>query len=80
MKWFSIKTFTPPTGQDLLLRIEKKAQYSCRYERYIIASMETIEDDLDSILNWEPSNGVSFDIKLEEYNVTHFSIIDPVEM
>lgn len=79
MKWHSIKKFTPPTGFELLLRIERKAKFDYRYERYITASAECLHEDMDDLENWELSNGARCDIDLDEYTVTHFAIIDAVE-
>ncbi len=79
MKWLSINKFTPPTGADLILRIERKSEYDYVYDRYITASAECLHEDMENPLNWEMSNGAHYDIDLDEYTVTHFAIIDAVE-
>lgn len=79
MKWYSIKKFTPPTSQDLILRIVKNPD-SYTYERYIIASCELLYDDMSNVSWWELSNGCQIDIELHDYYVTHFAIIDPIEI
>lgn len=75
MKWLSIKKFLPPTGQDLILRIERKPGCDYIYDRYIIASLEALLDELDNPSSWYLSNGALYD----DYIVTHFAIIDAVE-
>jgi len=79
MKWLSINKFTPPTGTEVILRIERKSAYDFIYERYITASAEYLCHDFENIDCWELSNGAIYDIDLDEYKVTHFAIIDAVE-
>lgn len=75
MKWLSIKKFRPPTGQDLILRIERKIGCDYIYDRYIIASLESLGNHLNNPSSWYLSNGALYD----DYSVTHFAIIDAVE-
>ncbi len=79
MKWFSIKDYVPPTGNDLLLRILKRPNDPNIYERYIIASIECLYEDIESLSDWELANGAYVDITMENYVITHFAVIDPVE-
>jgi len=80
MKWFSTKEYLPPNGVDLLLRIERRPEHDYIYERYIIASLEHYTDDIQNTARWELSNGAYMDISMAEYRVTHFALIDPVEI
>lgn len=75
MKWYSVKKYIPQTSIELLIRAVSIEEY----ERYFIASTELI-DDLGLLANWYMANGAHHDIELHKYRVTHFAIIDPVEI
>ena len=75
MKWYSIKKYIPPTCAETLIR----AIHDDDYERYFIASLE-IYDDRDLLINWDMANGAIHDIDFSTYKVTHFAVIDPVQI
>ena len=75
MKWYSIKKYNPPAGFELILRIEKN-----KYERYIIAILETYAYDIKVICNWKLANDMISGLDLDAYQITHFAIPDPVEL
>jgi hypothetical protein len=79
MKWLSIKEFIPPTSTDLLLRIIIKPENNPYvYDRYLIANLECLYDNLDNPFTWDLANGATVDINLDDYLVTHFAILDGV--
>lgn len=73
MKWYDINNYKPPTGTELLLRIENDI-----WERYITASCEDLQSRCE-LKTWEFS-GALYDFDLNDYKITHFSILDPVEI
>lgn len=75
MKWYSIKKFTPPTCSDLLLRIMHKNR---EYERFVIGMSENL-NAFEDLSTWEYMIN-SFDFNLNDYYITHFCILDPVEI
>ena len=75
MKWYSVKKHKVPSGVELLVR----AQSTGSYERYFIAILEDSEE-FSALSNWDMCNTASHDIDFEHYAVTHFCILDPVEI
>jgi len=79
MKWFSIKKFKPPTSTEMLVRMERlSGHYS--FERYVIASLEMYHEDNTKMNDWILAYDLHTDLDLGLYSVTHFALIDPVEL
>ncbi|HLX54200.1 MAG TPA: hypothetical protein VKR58_09670 [Aquella sp.] len=79
MKWYSVKKYTPPSDCTYIIRVELPSS-NINYEQYLIANREVL-GEVDSLSSW-----IVHDIALDsseqwqEYKVTHFAIIDPVEI
>ncbi len=84
MKWFSIKKFSPPTGQYVFIRAVAWVKFSeenqMNYDYYSCAKAECL-NKMEDILNWEFTyiDSELHDL-LSEYKVTHFAMIDPIEI
>lgn len=74
MRWYCINKYIPPTSTYHLVRA-----FNGEYERYFIAALETFENR-NELLTWELSNDASCVLDLSKYKVTHFCIIEPVEI
>lgn len=80
MKWYSVKKYKPPACNEVLIRIEKKSGQAFIYDRYLTGSFEDYSQNITNPWNWAL---VCFDeklIDLDIYEVTHFAIIEPVEV
>ena len=73
MKWYSIKKYIPQKETELLIR----AKCLDGHERYFIAILVFLED-FEKLTSWEVQG--SYDLRLNEYTVTHFCVLDPVEI
>jgi hypothetical protein len=74
MKWHCIKKYVPQTGVEMLIR----TNHLHDYERYFIATLE-LHDSRNLLVSWDMANGAHHDINFEEYTVTHFCPLSPVE-
>lgn len=84
MKWYSIKKYHPSIGCELLIRAVKHSNITAVdlvcYEKYFVAELECIYEGIEDIRNWYLSNGAIADSRDGEYKVTHFAVLDPVEI
>lgn len=77
MKWLSIKKFTPPSCTNLFIRAVKS---DSQYDRHFVGMIEEFLQIKD-LRSWEMANGQELiDINPIDYKVTHFAIIDSVEI
>jgi hypothetical protein len=74
MKWYNIDNYKPPCDKELLIRIESDTG---EYDRYIIGICEDLNTRHDAS-KWKTAD--QDDIDINNYNVTHFCIPDPVEV
>jgi len=74
MKWYCIKKYVPQTGTEMLIW----ANHRDEYERYFIATLE-FHNSKDFLVSWDMANGARHDLNFEEYTVTHFCPLSPVE-
>ena len=81
MKWLSIKKFVPPTGQELLIRIQKNKEAQFMYEKYLIGTLESYGKsvNINNIQFWHLSNN-SINSDYDDFHVTHFASLDAVEI
>lgn len=79
MKWYSLNKYHPPTGHYLLIRIQKKESEQYLYDRHFIASIEDLSGGVKDTNSWEFTCQI-LDIDLNRYEVTHFCILEPVEI
>jgi len=87
MKWISIKTYMPPTGTKLLIRMVRpmRRHFSDNVdpeiieEEFVTAHLTCLTKDIKNTLRWEMFFGDNLDADREDYTVTHFAIIDAVE-
>ncbi len=78
MKWYSLNKHIPPAYTYLFIRaITKSSGYL--YDRNFVGMIENIED-ARKLNAWEMANGQNYSIVPDDYEVTHFCIIDPVEI
>jgi hypothetical protein len=76
VKWLSINKYVPPTGETMFIRASNAEDH---IERYFVG----FTDDLPNIkdLNsWELYPALYPDLSLDKYKVTHFAILDAVEI
>lgn len=78
MKWYSLNKHITPTCTDLFIRATTKSS-GYLYDRYFVGMIENIEG-ARKLKNWEMANSQIYRIITEDYEVTHFCIIDPVEI
>lgn len=79
MRWYSVKSYWPPTCQYVFIRAINNKVTDPLYDRHFIAMVENLKD-VRKLTSWEMANGQVFDIDLSIYLVTHFAIIEPVEI
>ncbi len=78
MKWYSVKKYTPPSCTNVLIRATNN--FLGLYDRYFVAMIEDFSTikDLDA---WELANYIDgSDMDITRYEVTHFCILDPIEI
>lgn len=73
MQWYSIKKYLPPACSDVLIRAT-----GGEYDLYFIGMIENFNQI--SYLNEWVLKGSNDYINLMDYKVTHFAIIDPIEI
>lgn len=76
MKWLSIDKYLPNGSEIVFIRAQYKLDH---YERYFVGSIDVLENIKD-LVAWELYPAKYLDIKLQDYYVTHFAQIDPVEI
>jgi hypothetical protein len=80
MKWYSIKKYRPASGAEVLIRALTN-QNSKSYDRHFIAMIDSY-DSIENLASWELANGgnESFFLNMDDYVVTHFAPLEPVEI
>ncbi len=77
MRWYSVDKFLPAAGNDVFIRA---VRIDGSYERHFVGMI----DDFNGIENlnaWELCNFDNLiDIDVDKYIVTHFAIIEPIEI
>jgi hypothetical protein len=80
MKWYSVNRYTPPACQNVFIRAVTTDECGNCYDRYFVGMIEDFIS-IRKLSCWEPANGKDFgEIDANNYTVTHFAIIEPVEM
>lgn len=79
MKWCSVKKYTPPACTYVFIRAVT-CQENDTYDRYFVGMIEDF-GSIENLGDWEMANGQELiDIEADLYSVTHFAIIDPIEI
>ena len=81
MKWYSVKKYRPPSCQYVFIRaVNELSESEQLFDRYFVAMIEDF-NDIENLDAWEMANSaLHADLRLVEYNVTHFCIPEPVEI
>ncbi len=75
MRWFSVDKYIPPACTYVLIRAINDS-----YDRYYIAMIENL-NRIKELSEWVFANDQDFDsINFENYKVTHFCVLDPIEI
>jgi hypothetical protein len=75
MKWLSIKEYTPPACTNVFIRAINTGDFT--YDRCFVGFVEDFTF-IKNLIRWELE--AHYDIDLSDYTVTHFAIIDPIEI
>ncbi len=79
MKWLSIKKFHPPACTNVFIRAIS-TQFNFEFDRHFVAMTEDY-NRMERLIDWEIALGINVDdIDPSAYRVTHFAIIDAVEI
>jgi hypothetical protein len=81
MIWNSLNRYIPPSCENVFIRaVLVNTDEEHIYDRFFVAKIEDFRKVYD-LEEWEMANGeVVLDIDLSMYVVTHFAVIDPVEV
>ena len=72
MEWYSIKKYTPPSCTQVFIRA-----INGEYDRYFVGIIENF-NLIAHLIEWELEGDYSIDYT--EWKVTHFAIINPLEI
>ncbi len=81
MKWLSLNRYIPPSCENVFIRaVLTTSNEEHIYDRFFVARIEDFRE-IYNLEKWEMANGQDLiDIEPDMYVVTHFALIDPIEV